>query len=146
MSIQQIPRSIGTTVGTGLASAGIAVIGGHTGVVEIFGMNVPEVVAQGLVAGAASGVTEFSKNWIIPMITNDPFSSTAVYLVQPAVTGLALVGFTYMLGGVNSMGDAMGPFINGAMSQVIGSYGGNAIDNFIGGFYGFKANRAPVLY
>ena len=148
-ALQQIPRSAGTIIGTGLTTAAIAAYGGNTGSVEILGINMPGLLAYGLVSAGASTVTEFTKNMVVPMITNDPFSSTAIYIAQPAITGAALVGLSYLLGAIVTPSDAIPAFLNGAMSQVVGAYAGNTIDGFINKYSsmgGSAVKSATILY
>ena len=126
-----IGRSIGVPVGTGLAAAtiGVAVDGFQN--VNFLGYSISAPLAYGLFTGGASAVTEWSKNYIVPYITGNPAGSTALYIVQPAITGAALAGIAYIVSGYKDDNGLYNAFVVGAVSQLVGNYIGSSVDQVL---------------
>lgn len=130
MSIQQIPRTFAVPLGAALTGAAISLVTAGSGTVNVAGFNLPGPVAYGIVIGSSSGVTELSKNYIVPMITNDPLGPTAAYVLQPAITGLSAAVFSGAMSGFRQ--DVLvTSFLVGAVSQLVGDYAGNSIDGLV---------------
>lgn len=133
MSLQSIPRTVGAPIAAGLFAGALNIIVGTPGNTRVAGINVPTPLAYAIVVAAASGVTEMSKNYIVPMITDDPLSMTASHLIQPVVSGASTAILSAALTGFKgaSVQGMMDAAIIGAGSQLVANYAGEAIDRFV---------------
>lgn len=140
-----IGRSIGVPVGTGLAAASIGVALEGFRNVDIFGYGISAPLGYGLITGGASAVTEWSKNYIVPYITGNPAGSTALYIVQPAITGAALAGIAYIVSGYKDDNGLYNAFVVGAVSQLIGNYIGSSVDQVLNSIMPGTASPAILI-
>ena len=66
--------------------------------VDVFGTSVPLFLIQGLTVGGSVFIAENTKNTILPLLGVKDLN-TAIYIVEPAITGLSSAGITAILTG-----------------------------------------------
>jgi hypothetical protein len=85
--------------------------------------GVPAPIVFGAVAYGASMISETSKNYVIPMITDDYTGRVAVNVVAPAVTGAATALIMFALDGTSlDIGTAVRGFGLGFVAELGGNY------------------------
>lgn len=117
------PAAVGVTAG--LVTK---IIAGPSNV-NILGYSIDPFIAIGLAAGAASFITESTKNQILPAIgVTDQFSNAALYVGQPLITGAAVLGMTMAFDGFKlpNMNDALQAVALGAGAEIVGRYASDA--------------------
>lgn len=99
---------------------------GFSSSANIAGMNINGALLFGTVAGVASLGGQATKNYVVPMVTSNPFAEQLVMAAAPVGTGLSTAALTYGVvalngGSVSSSGILTG-FGIGAVSEMVGDY------------------------
>lgn len=134
LDISKLAQSALKPVVAGTVSAALVAILQEPASSEVFGYQVPLAAAVGVVVAVGSLITELSANYVIPMLNIDALGSTAIYILQPALTGGLAVGVDFFFNG-SSEGMFM-TFMAGFAGQLIAGYAISAFD-FRGGISKF---------
>ena len=115
---------------TGMAAALGSVMVHGTGVIPMFGHNIPSTVAFGATAAAASFIGGVLFNYAAPHIPHNLRNAEAEKLmVKPVLTGAACFGL--LKATAESDVDFAPNFGIGAVSELIGQQTGNAAKSFV---------------
>lgn len=132
MSLNSLPRTTGVPIAAGLSAAFFTFVKEGSYIANFGPLTLPVYAAVGVTVGGASAITEFTKNQIVPMITNDPLGALSVQVIQPGITGVATAGVVALMnGGKVSKEQMIGAIIIGAGAQLVGNYAGDTIDGLV---------------
>lgn len=81
--------------------------------------TMPEFIPTAVTVAGASYASEFLKQYIVPKDTNSKVLSN---LAKPAITGVASIATSYVLGGGTFPDNMTTPFLVGAGSELVGDF------------------------